>query len=138
MLAHTDRRTKGFSTVFLSKNSLVYSMSDSLSQLADKMSHRALLFLIGVMTLNSPTAFSHLAMALDSSGTPLRSAGRYICGLLGPKKCPGGRKFHTGTSVALTGSLRIFDLAPHFHLSHGFLVSSGWSISKYSKAVHAA
>ncbi len=39
-------------------------MSDSLSQLADKMSHRALLFLIGVMTLNSPTAFSHLAMAL--------------------------------------------------------------------------
>jgi len=64
MPVHKERRTRGFGAVFRSKNFLYYSISDSFSQLSDKMSHRALLFLIGVMTLNSPTAFSHLAIAL--------------------------------------------------------------------------
>lgn len=64
MTAHEESSMKGFRSVFRLKNFLIYSISDSLSQLSDKMTHRTLLFLIGAMTLNSPTAFSHLAIAL--------------------------------------------------------------------------
>ncbi|MFQ5907061.1 MAG: MFS transporter, partial [bacterium] len=52
---------KGFFSVFRNRNFLIFSLSQTISQFGDKLDHRALIALVGVLTTSSPAALAQLA-----------------------------------------------------------------------------